>query len=58
MVPWDEMPMDKFKEMEAKILGAEEKAQELEYTLFCDVRAEVAVHAARILVTARTVSVG
>jgi DNA mismatch repair protein MutS len=44
------------KEMEEKILGAEEKAQDLEYELFTALRREVAQQADRVLATARTVA--
>ncbi len=44
------------KEMEDKILGAEEKSHELEYDLFCQVRAQVAAEADRLLATARAVA--
>ena len=44
------------KEQEAKVLGAEERSQELEYDLFCTVREQVAEHAARILETARALA--
>jgi DNA mismatch repair protein MutS len=44
------------KEMEAKILGAEEKSQELEYDLFCALRRQVAAEAERVLHTARALA--
>ena len=40
------------KEYEARVLGADEKAVELEYDLFCEVRDQVAREAPRILTTA------
>jgi len=40
------------KEYEARVLGADEKAVELEYDLFCEVRDQVAREASRILTTA------
>jgi len=44
------------KEVEEKILGAEEKSQDLEYELFREVRAQVADHAERVLQTARGIA--
>jgi len=44
------------KEQESKILGAEERMHELEYELFCDVRAQVAEHAEPLLATARALA--
>ena len=44
------------KEMEAKVLGADEKAAELEYQLFCEVRGKVADEAVRVGKVARAVS--
>lgn len=44
------------KEQEAKILGAQERMQDLEYELFCDLRAQVAEHAATLLSTARALA--
>ncbi len=44
------------KEQEAKVLGAEERSQELEYDLFCEVREQIAEHSARILATARALA--
>ena len=44
------------KEMEGKILGAQEKAQELEYELFCEIRAQVAAQSERVLATARAIA--
>ncbi len=44
------------KELEAKVLDAEEKALELERTIFAEVRALAAAHAARIRATAAAVA--
>jgi len=44
------------KEMEERVLGAEERAAGLEYDLFCRLRAEVAEHAERLLSTAAAVA--
>jgi len=44
------------KEQEARVLGAEERSQELEYDLFCALREQVAAPAARILETARALA--
>ncbi|MGC9317260.1 MAG: DNA mismatch repair protein MutS [Armatimonadota bacterium] len=44
------------KEQESRILGAEERMQELEYELFCDLRAQVAEHAETLLSTARALA--
>ena len=44
------------KEMESKILGADEKAAELEYQLFCEVRDKVADEAVRVAKTARAIA--
>lgn len=44
------------KEQEAKILGAQERMQDLEYELFCDLRAQVAEHAEALLATARALA--
>jgi len=44
------------KEMEEKIVGAEEKAQDLEYALFCQIRGELAGCAERVLQTARAIA--
>ncbi len=44
------------KEQEAKILGAEERMQDLEYELFCEVRERVAEQAERLLGTARALA--
>ncbi len=44
------------KEQEAKVLGAEERSQELEYDLFCTVRHQIAEHAAQVLETARALA--
>lgn len=44
------------KEMEAKVLGADEKAAELEYELFCEVRSKVADEAVRVGKVARAVA--
>jgi len=41
------------KEFEEKVLGAEERRLQLEYNLFCQVRADVAAQGSRILATAR-----
>jgi len=40
------------KEQEAKILGAEERMQDMEYDLFCEVRDQVAEHAETLMSTA------
>jgi len=44
------------KEQEARILGAEERLQDLEYDLFCEVRARVAEQAEPLLGTARALA--
>ncbi|MGD9497703.1 MAG: DNA mismatch repair protein MutS, partial [Armatimonadota bacterium] len=44
------------KEQEAKILGAQERMQEMEYELFCELRAQVAEHAATLLATGRALA--
>ena len=44
------------KEMEAKVLGADEKAAELEYQVFCEVRGKVANEAVRVGKVARAVA--
>ncbi len=44
------------KEYEAKVLGSEEKAHELEYRLFNDLRNRVAVNASRLLKGSRAVA--
>lgn len=44
------------KEMEAKVLGADEKAAELEYEIFCEVRSRVADEAVRVGKVARAVA--
>ena len=44
------------KEMEAKVLGADEKAAELEYQVFCEVRNKVADEAVRVGKVARAVA--
>ena len=44
------------KDFEGKVLGAEEKRLELEYRLFCEIRAQVAAASSRILKTAALVA--
>jgi len=44
------------KEMEAKVLGADDKAKELEYTLFCEVRSQVADEMRSVASVARAVA--
>jgi len=44
------------KEKEAEVVGAEERLKELEYELFCEVRARAAAEAARVQATARAVA--
>ncbi len=44
------------KEQESRILGAEERMHELEYELFCDLRAQVAEYAESLLRTARALA--
>lgn len=44
------------KEMESKVLGADEKTAELEYQLFCEVRSIVADEAARVGKIARAIA--
>jgi len=44
------------KEQESKILGAEERMQDMEYELFCDLRARVAEHAETLVATARALA--
>ena len=44
------------KEMESKVLGADEKTAELEYQIFCEVRDKVADEAARVGKIARAIS--
>ncbi len=44
------------KEMEAKVLGADDKAKELEYQIFCEVRGKVADEAVKVAKVAKAVS--
>ncbi|MCA9794231.1 MAG: DNA mismatch repair protein MutS, partial [Candidatus Eremiobacteraeota bacterium] len=44
------------KEYEAKVLGAEDRIRELEYTLFCEVRDQVGARAAQLREVAQAVS--
>lgn len=44
------------KEMEDRILGAEDRLNQLEYRLFCEIREKVAASAARILATAKALA--
>lgn len=44
------------KEMEAKVLGADEKAADLEYQVFCEVRSSVADEALKVAKVARAVA--
>src|SRR4028119_1888340 len=44
------------KEMEAKVLGAEEKITAREYDLFCGLRDTIATHAAEVLAVAQAVA--
>jgi DNA mismatch repair protein MutS len=44
------------KEMEAKVLGAEEKITAREYDLFCGLRDTIATHAAEVLAVAQSVA--
>ena len=44
------------KEMEAKVLGADEKAADLEYSIFCEVRNKVADEALKVAKVARAVA--
>ena len=44
------------KEMESKILGAEERVRQLEYQIFQEVREQVVVHTATIQETARAIA--
>lgn len=44
------------KEMEAKVLGADEKAADLEYRIFCEVRSKVADEALKVAKVARAVA--
>lgn len=44
------------KEMEAKVLHAEDKALELEYQLFCELRSKVAEEATRVSKNARAIA--
>ncbi|MFW5867026.1 MAG: DNA mismatch repair protein MutS [Armatimonadota bacterium] len=44
------------KEQESKILGAEERMEEMEYELFCELRAQVAEYAEPLLQTARALA--
>lgn len=44
------------KEMESKVLGADEKAAELEYQIFCEVRSMVADEAVRVAKVARAIA--
>jgi DNA mismatch repair protein MutS len=44
------------KEMEAKVLGADEKAADLEYQIFCEVRSKVADEAVKVGKVARAVA--
>lgn len=44
------------KEMEAKVLGADDKAKDLEYQIFCEVRGKVADEAVKVAKVAKAVS--
>ncbi|HEY3397744.1 MAG TPA: DNA mismatch repair protein MutS [Armatimonadota bacterium] len=44
------------KEQEAKVLGAQERSQGLEYDLFCELRLETARYAPQVLATARALA--
>lgn len=44
------------KEMEAKVLGADDKAKELEYRIFCEVRGRIGDEAVRVGKAARAVA--
>lgn len=44
------------KEMEAKVLGADDKAADLEYRIFCEVRSKVADESLRVAKVARAVA--
>ncbi len=46
----------KLKELEDKILGAEDKLTALEYEIFCSIRDQVASHAGRIQKTAKQIA--
>ncbi|MEM7204589.1 MAG: DNA mismatch repair protein MutS [Planctomycetota bacterium] len=47
---------DELKSFETKVVGAEERANELEYDLFCELREQVAAQAQRLLRTAEQVA--
>ncbi|MCT4632757.1 MAG: DNA mismatch repair protein MutS [Firmicutes bacterium] len=49
--------MPKLKEMESKVLGAEEKINSLEYSLFNSIREDLLNHVSRIKGTAKSLSV-
>lgn len=44
------------KELEEKVLGADERRKQLEYSLFCTLRDDVATYAPRLLALARTLA--
>ncbi len=44
------------KEQESRVLGAEERLHEMEYELFCELRAQVAEHAEPLMATARALA--
>jgi len=44
------------KEMESKVLGADEKSADMEYQLFCEVRSRVADHALSVVAVARAIA--
>ncbi len=44
------------KEQEAKVLGAQERAQQLEYDLFCEIRTQASAYAPQVLQAARALA--
>jgi len=56
LVGAERFTMPELKEYERKVLGAEERVVEIEYELFCDLRAQVGLEAKRIRRTALALS--
>lgn len=48
---------EELKQIEEKILGAKEKLIDLEYTLFCDIRKQIAAEVIRIQKTAQVIAI-
>ncbi len=56
LVGAERFTMPELKEYERKVLGAEERVVEIEYELFCELRARVGLEAKRIRRTASALS--